>query len=362
VIQFFTKMREALPSLALWRALRAPMTSGWVPGRFPHALRAGAFRRQRDYFLYIPVTVGRRDRVPLLVMLHGCSQDAHAFAQGSRMNELADEHGFLVLYPQQSLHANALRCWNWFEPRTGHGAGEAASIAALVREVVRRYPVDRSRVYIAGISAGGAMTAVLALCYGALFAACAIVAGVMYRAADSALAGARAMRSGAPVSPESVADDAASRLSRKVRFVPALVIHGTQDSVVHPRNAEQIVRQFRRFAEVLGTPSEPLTGAVEQRISSEGRSYRQRDYVRSDQLLLRSILIEGLGHAWSGGDERLRFNDSAQPNTSRLIWDFLSKFRRAVPRRAPPLRLWLRYLGRRPIKYLDSQSPKGRSP
>jgi len=339
-------MREVLPRLALWRALRAPLTSGWVPGRFPHALSAGAFRRQRDYFLYIPDTVGRRDRVPLLVMLHGCSQDAHTFAQGSRMNELADEHRFLVLYPQQSLHANALRCWNWFEPQTGHGAAEAAAIAALVRDLARRYPIDRSRIYVAGISAGGAMTAILALCYGALFAACAIVAGMMYRAADSALAGARAMRSGAPVSPEDMADDAASRLSRNVQFVPALVIHGTHDSVVHPRNAEQIIGQFRRFAEVLGRTSEPLTDAVEQCISSEGRSYRQRDYVRGDQLLLRSILIEGLGHAWSGGDERLRFNDSALPNASHLIWDFLAKFRRPVPPRPPPVRLWLRYLER----------------
>jgi len=346
VMQFFTTMRETLPRLALWRALRAPLTSGWVPGRFPHALSAGAFRRQRDYFLYIPDTVGRRDRVPLLVMLHGCSQDAHTFAQGSRMNELADEHRFLVLYPQQSLHANALRCWNWFEPQTGQGAAEATAIAALVRDVARRYPIDRSRVYLAGISAGGAMTAILALCYGALFAACAIVAGVMYRAADSALAGARAMHGGAPVSPENVADDAASRPSRNVQFVPALVVHGTHDSVVHPRNAEQLIRQFRRFAEVLGTPSPPLTVATEQLISSAGRSYRQRDYLRGDQLLLRSISIEGLGHAWSGGDERLRFNDSAQPNTSHLIWDFVSRFRRAVPRRPRPVRLWLRYLDR----------------
>jgi poly(hydroxyalkanoate) depolymerase family esterase len=345
VIQFFTKMHEALPRLALWRALRTPLASGWVSGRFPHALSAGAFRRQRDYFLYIPEMVGRLDRLPLLVMLHGCGQDAHALAQGSGMNELADEHRFLVLYPQQSLHANALRCWNWFEPQTGPGA-EAAAIAALVRDVARRYPIDRSRVYVAGISAGGAMTAILALCYGALFAACAIVAGVMYRAADSALAAARAMRSGALVSPENMADQAASRLSRMVRFVPALVIHGTHDSVVHPRNAEQIIRQFRRFAEVIGMPSEPLTDAVEQRTNSEGRGYRQRDYVRSHQLLLRSILIEGLGHAWSGGDERLRFNDSAQPSTSHLIWDFLSKFRRPVTRRPPPVRLWRRYLDR----------------
>jgi poly(hydroxyalkanoate) depolymerase family esterase len=339
-------MRQALSRLALWRKSRAPLTSGWVPGHFAGVPGVGAFQAQCDYFLYIPVTVGRRDRVPLLVMLHGCSQDARTFAQGSRMNELADQHRFLVLYPQQSLRANPLRCWNWFEPRIGHGAGEAAAIAALVSDVARRYPIDRTRVYVAGISAGGAMTAILALCYGALFAACGIVAGVMYRAADSALAGTRAMRSGAPVSPESVADEAAGRLSRKVRFVPALVIHGTHDSVVHPHNAEQIVRQFRRFAELRGTPPGPLTDAVEQRISSEGRRYRQRDYVRGDQLLLRSILIEGLGHAWSGGDESLPFNDSAQPNTSRLIWDFLSKFRRPVPRRALPLRLWVRYLDR----------------
>jgi poly(hydroxyalkanoate) depolymerase family esterase len=341
-----TKLREALVRLAPLWALPAPLISGWVSGRFPHTLRAGSRRRQRDYFLYIPVTVGRRDRVPLLVMLHGCSQDAQSFAQGSRMNELADEHGFLVLYPQQSLHANPLRCWNWFALRAGHGAGEAAAIAALVQDVARRYPIDRSRVYVAGMSAGGAITATLALCHGALFAACAVVSGVMYRAADSALAGARAMRSGAAVSPERVADEAARSRSRQVRFVPALVIHGTHDSLVHPRNAEQIIRQFHRFAEVLAISSGSSIDAVEQSIRSAGRSYRQRDYARSDQLLLRSILIEGLGHAWSGGDERLHFNDAAPPEASRLIWDFLSKFRRPVPRRTLPLRLWLRYLGR----------------
>jgi poly(hydroxyalkanoate) depolymerase family esterase len=279
-------------------------------------------------------------------MLHGCNQDARAFARGSRMNELADEHRFLVLYPQQSLRANSLRCWNWFEARTGHGAGEAAAIAGLVRDITRRYPIARSRVYVAGISAGAAMTTILAFCYGRLFAACAVVAGVMYRAADSAIAGARAMRGGALLSPESTAEEAARRLSRQARFVPALVIHGAQDTVVHPRNAEQIIRQFRRFAEVLRTPPEPLAEGVEQRVSSEGRDYRQRDYVHRDQLLLRSIVIEGLGHAWSGGDERFHFNDAAQPDTSRLVWDFLARFQRPVPLRAPSIRVSLRYLGR----------------
>lgn len=352
-------LRETLSRLAPWRASRAPASSGWVAGRFPRAARGGAFRRRRDYFLYIPETVGRRDRVPLLVMLHGCSQDAQTFAQGSRMNTLADEHRFLVLYPQQSLRANPLRCWNWFEARAAHGAGEAAAIAALVRDVAGGYPVDRSRIYVAGISAGGAMTAVLALCYGALFAACAIVSGVMYRAAGSALEAVRAMRSGAQVSPEGMADQAAGRRSRKTEFVPALVIHGTDDSVVHPVNAEQIVRQFRRFAEVGSTPAEPLSDAGERLVSGEGRSYHQRDYVRGDRPLVRSILIEGLGHAWSGGDERLRFNDPAPPDASRLVWDFLSGYRRPVRPQLPPSRLWWRYFGRLLRGGQQSPEPQG---
>jgi len=197
-----TRMRATPSRLALRRRLPAPLPAGWLAGRFPHALRAGTFRQQRDYFLYVPTTVTRRERVPLLVMLHGCSQDARTFAEGTRMNEIADQHRFIVLYPQQSLRANPLRCWNWFGPRTRDGAGEAAAIVTLVRDVARRYPVDRSRVYVAGVSAGGAMTAILAFCYGAIFAACAIVAGVMYRAADSALGAAQAMRAGARLSPE----------------------------------------------------------------------------------------------------------------------------------------------------------------
>jgi poly(hydroxyalkanoate) depolymerase family esterase len=337
------------PPATTWRELlpqRAPLTAGWLAGRFPLAYRAGALRRQRDFFLYVPASVVRRDRVPLLVMLHGCHQDAQSFAQGSRMNQLADEHGFLVLYPQQSLRANPLRCWNWFEGRTRDGAGEPAAIAALARDVVRRYPVDRSRVYLAGMSAGGALTSILAFCYGSLFGACAIVAGMMYRAADSPLAAAQAMRDGARLSPESTADEAVRDRSHKMGFVPALVVQGTHDRVVHPRNAEQIVGQFRRFAERLGMTTRPVAAAAELRAEAGGRSYRQLDYVHGNQLLVRSVLIEGLGHAWSGGDEHYRFNDAALPDTSRLIWDFVSQFRRPAPQPWPTVRLWSRYLGR----------------
>src|SRR3984893_12217736 len=134
-----TRMRVTLSKLALWRKLHAP-SSGWLAGRFPHALLAGTFRQQRDYFLYVPTTVTRRERVPLLVMLHACSQDARTFAEGTRMNEIGDQHRFIVLYPQQSLRANPLRCWNWFGPRTRDGAGEAGAGAAVGRGIARRSP------------------------------------------------------------------------------------------------------------------------------------------------------------------------------------------------------------------------------
>jgi len=221
------------------------------------------------------------------------------------------------------------------------------AIATLVRDVARRYPVDRSRVYVAGISAGGAMTAILAFCYGGIFAACAIVAGVMYRAADSALGAAQAMRAGARLSPETTADEATRRVSRKFGFVPAMVMHGSRDTVVHPRNAEQIVGQFRKFAELVSTPPEPLAGPVEQCITSEGVSYQQRDYVApATRCCCARYRLDGLGHAWSGGDERHRFNDAAQPDASRLIWDFVSSFRRPAPPRWPLIHFWFRYLRR----------------
>ena len=268
------------------------------------------------------------DTVPLLVMLHGCHQDGQMLAKGTRMNALADRHRFIVLYPEQSPRANPLRCWRWFDRDTLNGAGEAALIAGLVRRTVRRFPIDDSRVYIAGISAGGAMASVLAYCYGAMFAACAIASGVMYRGAESLGEAASVMRGGSRAAPESLARQAAQNSSRWVAFVPTLVIHGDNDSTVHPRNADQIVEQLRAFAQHLSKSSGPLAESPESHLSSTDRPYRQRDYLHGKRILLRKIIVEGMGHAWSGGDERHPFNDGAGPDGSQLIWDFVSMFRR----------------------------------
>jgi poly(hydroxyalkanoate) depolymerase family esterase len=272
----------------------------------------------RAYRLYLPAAAARGDRLPLLVMLHGCKQDARIFAEGTRMNQLAERHDFIVLYPEQSRTANPYGCWNWFQPAVLKGAGEAAAIVRIMRKVAKTCPVDATRVYVAGMSAGGAMASVLANRHGTLFAACAIHSGLKYGAAASPAAALAAMRDGAPGS--------AWESPKRAAFVPTLVIHGDRDQTVDPVNAGQIIEQARLAASD-GAPAQSLAEST-RRIASARRPYEQRDYARDGKVVLRLIAVEGLDHAWSGGDDRHPFNDPQGPDASRLIWDFVKDFRR----------------------------------
>src|SRR5262245_54747923 len=156
----------------------------WIEGFLDAGAAANAARRRRGplaYRLYLP-SIAREHRA-LLLMLHGCKQNALAFAEGTQMNRVADEHGFAVLYPEQSSAANPLRCWNWFDSATLERDGEADLIVRLIDHIVSRHPIDRARVWVAGMSAGAALARILAVRHAALFAACAVHSGVMYRAA-----------------------------------------------------------------------------------------------------------------------------------------------------------------------------------
>ncbi len=285
----------------------------------------------RAYRLYLPAAASRGDRLPLLVMLHGCRQDAQIFAEGTRMNQLADRHDFIVLYPEQSRTANPLGCWNWFQPAVLKGAGEAAAIVRIMRKVAKTYPVDTTRVYVAGMSAGGAMASVLANCHGTLFAACAIHSGLKYGAAASPSAALAAMRDGAPGS--------AWELPRRAALVPTLVIHGDRDQTVDPVNAGQIIEQAR-LAAANGAPAQALVESPTRRFTSARRPYMQRDYARDGKVVLRLIAVEGLDHAWSGGDGRHPFNDPQGPDASRLVWDFVKDFRRLPDGTSAGARAW----------------------
>jgi poly(hydroxyalkanoate) depolymerase family esterase len=326
------------------RSLRSPARgrSRFLTARFkdPHAsgvLRLGLRRHDLGYRLYLPTGSSRRGTMPLAVMLHGCNQDPLSFAEGTRMNMLAEEYGCAVLYPEQSRHSNPLRCWNWFEPSSLAGQGEAALLARLITQVTQRRPIDPQRVYVAGMSAGGAMACLLAVRHSQLFAACAIHSGLMYGAANSSAQALAAMRSGP--SPASI--DKARQLVRETHpsvIVPTLVIHGDRDTTVNPVNADQIIEQLKLRAEDLSDPSAaPLLTSEERRVENGGRPYRQQDSTQRGRLVLRKIVVEGLGHAWSGGDVRYDFNDANGPDASRFILDFVMPFQRqAIAIAAPP--------------------------
>jgi poly(hydroxyalkanoate) depolymerase family esterase len=304
--------------------------SRFLAARFKDARATGLFgyvsRRGLAYRLYLPTGSARRDSLPLVVMLHGCRQNPLSFANGTRMNALAEEYRCAVLYPEQNKQSNPLCCWNWFRSSELTGHGEAALLAGLIVRVTERRPIDRRRVYVVGMSAGGAMACLLAIRYSRLFAACAIHSGVVYGAASSAMQALGVMRSGPSPSSMEHAWQLVREASESAIVVPTLVIHGDGDMTVNPVNADRIIEQLRARAALIEPDSGGLSESDERRIDSGDRAYRQRDYTLQGRLVFRQILIEGLGHAWSGGDARHEFNDAPRPDASRLILDYLMQF------------------------------------
>lgn len=288
---------------------------------------------QRDYQLYLPANYRRGNPTPLLVMLHGCKQDPITFAEGTRMNQLADRFGFVVLYPEQRRFANSWYCWNWFDSSVQHGGGEAALIAGMVRQISADYGIDTQRIYVAGLSAGGAMTSIMASCYGKLFAACAVHSGFMFRAADSVAAVSEVAKHGSRVAPEEAARQATQQ--KEFAFVPAIVVQGSKDDAVGAINADQVVEQFIAMAKHEDKAEFKTTR--QQVIPSDGYRYEIEDHARGGQVLVRKVLVEDMGHAWSGGNPKHPFNDPKGPDASRMIWEFVSSFQRESALAAAPL-------------------------
>jgi poly(hydroxyalkanoate) depolymerase family esterase len=283
-----------------------------------------------SYRLYLPTGSSRRDSMPLIVMLHGCKQDSLSFADGTRMNMLAEEYRCAVLYPEQSEYSNPLRCWNWFESTSLAGQGEAALIAHLIDQVTQRRPINPRRVYVVGMSAGGAMACLLAMRHSRLFAACAIHSGVMYGAASSPTQALALMRDGPSPSSIERARQLVCDASEFAATVPTLVIHGDRDMTVNPVNADHVIAQLKAREELVDPSAGPLLAHDERRIESGCHTYRQQDSTRQGELVLRKIVVEGLGHAWSGGNMSYEFNDSNGPDASRFILDFVMAYRRQV--------------------------------
>jgi len=276
----------------------------------------------RAYKLYIPSGyVGQE--VSLIVMLHGCTQGPDDLASGTLMNALAEERTFLVAYPAQAQGANTNRCWNWFKGADQRrGRGEPSLIAGITCEVIGEYNVDPGRVYVAGISAGGAMAAILGSTYPDLYAAVGVHSGLAPGAAEDFSSAFSAMQGKGQASPRRAVPTGASSIT-----VPAILFHGDRDRTVHPRNADHLLAHF----------GAPASGPTPRAITSQGQVPGGHSYTRvtyhdaGGSAIVERWTVHGLGHAWSGGSPAGSYTDHRGPDATAEMVRFFHEH----PRREP---------------------------
>jgi poly(hydroxyalkanoate) depolymerase family esterase len=300
-----------------------------VPDRDPSlgkAHRPGSFETHgfsnragtRTYKVYVPAGAANAPRA-MMVMLHGCTQSADDFAAGTQMNRHADEHGFLVVYPEQDAQANASKCWNWFKPEDQlRDAGEPSLIAGIVGEVSQRHGADPRRIFVAGLSAGAAMAVALGETYPELFTGVGAHSGLPYGSAYDIPSALAAMKGGhhgmaGLKGPPGVA---ASPRRKATQAVPVIVFHGDRDHTVRQTNGAQIVQQARD-AHAAQAGGAALDVSTQVGVASGGRRYSCTVHANAaGRPCVESWTLHGAGHAWSGGHATGSFTDRAGPNAS----------------------------------------------
>ena len=263
----------------------------------------------RPYKLYVPSGYTGRP-VPLIVMLHGCTQSPDDFAAGTRMNEAAEANTFLVAYPGQTHSANMQKCWNWFQPadQTREG-GEPALIAGITREIMEGYAIDPARIYAAGLSAGGAAAAIMGQTYPDLYAAIGVHSGLACGAARDMSSAMAAMRAGSP-----------GHGAAGAATMPTIIFHGQADYTVNARNAEQVAAQ---------AAAESSLTAQEETGQAEGRAYTRTLYLGADgEPVIEQWMVQGAGHAWFGGSNAGSYTDPRGPDATAEMVRFFGAHRK----------------------------------
>ncbi|MGE6605178.1 extracellular catalytic domain type 1 short-chain-length polyhydroxyalkanoate depolymerase [Halomonas sp. NPDC076908] len=308
-----------------WMKFRGGMTQsepshGTIEEPQPGAFTAGCFTNQvgtRDYKLFLPSGY-HGQALPLVVMLHGCTQNPDDFAAGTDMNRLAEEQLCCVLYPAQPMSANSSKCWNWFkaEDQQREG-GEPAIIAGMARQIIDTHGLDDSRVYVAGLSAGAAMATTLAMTYPDLFAAVCVHSGLPHGVAQSLPDALGAMQGGSgPLG------GGKAKGSGWASEVPAIIFHGDRDTTVHPSNADRVAAQY--------STSRQAGAAVEQGKVANGHTYtRTTHHNAKGQPQMEQWRIHGAGHAWSGGSAKGSYTDPKGPDATKEMLRFFLQHQQA---------------------------------
>ena len=305
-------------------AAPAVTEAGHAPGRFVD----GAFTAEagtRRWKLWVPNGYDASRRYPMIVMLHGCTQDPDDLARGTRASDHADRQGVLVLFPEQPESANPKKCWNWYDPANQkRDAGEPSLVAGMTRQVTREYSVDAQRVYVAGISAGAAMASVMAVTYPDLYAAAALHSGIPFGAASNVMEGVGAMGKGAADTTR-LAHAAHDAMGARARVIPAMIVQGAADPVVKPVNATQTRDAWLSMnALARGRPRASTDSPKRMQSTAGGLSFVTECYGRlGDACEVETLVVDGLGHAWSGGSKLGTFTDERGPDATSEIMRFL---------------------------------------
>jgi poly(hydroxyalkanoate) depolymerase family esterase len=301
-------------------------------------IKEAAATRQHNLFVPSDYEQGQETELPLVVMLHGCTQDARTFAAATKMNDVAEDESFIVAYPEQSRHRNHMRCWTWFQDsNTTRDAGEAAFIAGVTREVIEQHAVDTDAIYLAGLSAGGGMAANMAVAYPDLYTAVGIHSGLPYDAAENADEAGRAMRNESGYSPQAKGTQAYEDMDEYANTVPTIVFHGNDDRIVHPANANYAAEQATQMNDLASDDRDDdnidyvADRVVNGRVGglSRGLKFTRSEYHDENQgedapPVVVKYIVDQMGHAWSGGSSASggTFVDPRGPAASRIMWEF----------------------------------------
>jgi poly(hydroxyalkanoate) depolymerase family esterase len=304
-----------------------PRASAWTSGAWTRSFHSapaapGRLVNHLQYGLYVPSGF-ESEAMPLVVMLHGCTQSIDEFAEGTRMNVLADRYGFAVVYPEQSKHAHSHRCWHWYDAGESAGGAEAKAVVSLVEALVEQYGFDAERVYLAGISAGAGLSTLLAVQYPEHFAAVALHSGPAFGEARTGITAMDVMRRGARRDPTLLVDEAVDVANYP--GMPAIILHGDADHVVAPVNADQLATQFLRLNRIVDAEGTRKSGEVRE---DRKNGVMTRDFVRGGRRVVRLCRVQGVGHAWAGGDDAVPFHSAKGPDASAVIWEFFKHQRR----------------------------------